>query len=352
MRHTGLGGGRRRGRAGLAALALLTLAACTARAEGKRLPPTSTTAAPATTTTAAPPPFPLTGLPSDPARLGRQALVVKIENHPAARPQSGLDAADVVYEEQVEGGLTRFIAVFQSRDADVVGPVRSVRPSDGEIVWPLKPLFAYAGGTARIVPILHKAPVVDVGVDAAPDAYYRRAGRQMPHNLYSSTQALYRAAKTPGAGPVPLFTYSDPKLAAVPAGSSPASHLTVAVGDQLTNYDWDATAHTWKRSHDAAPHTVDSGAQIAPTNVIVQFVQYKASVGDTDAAKSQVFTINAVGQGDAWVLSQGRIVKGHWSKPAPESVTAFTDAAGIPMSVAPGSTWVELVPVGGVATAR
>src|SRR5205085_6622813 len=115
MPSTSPGGGRRRGRAGLAVLALLVCAACTARAEGRRLPPTSTTAAPATTTTAAPPPFPLTGLPStDPAHLGRQALVVKIENHPAARPQSGLDAADVVYEEQVEGGLTRFIAVFQS----------------------------------------------------------------------------------------------------------------------------------------------------------------------------------------------------------------------------------------------
>jgi hypothetical protein len=279
-------------------------------------------------------------------------LVVKIENHPAARPQSGLDAADVVYEEQVEGGLTRFIAVFQSRDADVVGPVRSVRPSDGEIVWPLRPLFAYAGGTSHIVPMLHKAPVVDIGVDAAPAAYYRRAGRQMPHNLYSSTQALYGSAKTPGAAPVPLFTYSDPKLASVPAGSVAVSHLTVAVGDQWTNYDWDAVAHTWKRAHDAAPHLTDSGAQIAPTNLIVQFVQYKASPGDTDAAKSQVFTIDAVGQGEAWVLSQGRMVKGRWSKPLPESVTAFTDAAGMPMSVAPGSTWVHLVPVGGVATVR
>jgi hypothetical protein len=334
-------------------VALLTLAACTARAEGRRLPPTSTTAAPVTTTTAPPPVSPLTGLPAtNPANLRRQALVVKIENHPASRPQSGLDAADLVYEEQVEGGLTRFVAVFQSRDAGVVGPVRSVRPSDGEIVWPLKPLFAYAGGTAHIVPMLHKAPVVDVGVDAAPDAYYRRAGRQMPHNLYSSTQALYRAAKTPGAAPVSVFTYSDPKLGSVPAGSAAVSHLTVAVGDQLTNYDWDAAAHTWKRSHEAAAHLTDSGAQIAPTNVIVQFVQYKASPGDTDAAKSQVFSIDAVGQGDAWVLSQGRMVKGRWSKPLPESVTAFTDAAGVPMSVAPGTTWVELVPVGGVATVK
>ena len=337
-----------RGRSWLLIVALLAGAACTALAEGRRLPPTTATT-PAPSTTAPPPPlFALTGLASNGANLSRPALVVKIENHPASRPQLGLDAADVVYEEQVEGGLTRFVAVFQSRDAEV-GPVRSVRPSDGEIVWPLRPLFAYAGGTDRIVPMLHKAPVTDVGVDAQPDAYYRRANRQIPHNLYSSTQALYRAAKRAGAAPVPLFTYSDPKLATPPAGSVPVKHLTVAVGDQWTNYDWDAAGHGWKRSHDAAPHTVESGAQLAPTNVVVQFVEYKASVGDTDAAKAQVFAIGVVGQGEAWVLSEGRLVKGRWSKPTPESVTMFTDATGAPMSVAPGSTWVELVPVGGVA---
>ena len=187
----------------------------------------------------------------------------------------------------VEAGLSRFAVVYQSHDADPVGPVRSIRPSDPAIVKPLNPLFAYSGGTTKFINGLHGAGIADVGVDAAPGAYYRGGGRAAPHNLYSSTQALYRSAKTPGAAPVPLFTYSDPKLASVPAGSAPASHLTVAVGDQQTNYDWDAAAHTWKRAHDATPHLTDAGAQIAPTNVIVQFVQYKASPGDTDAALAQ-----------------------------------------------------------------
>ena len=338
----------------LVALALLAGAACTAKAEGKRLPPTSTKAAPTTTAPAPPPPLPLTGLPAtDPVRAGRPALVVKIENHPAARPQSGLDVADVVYEEQVEGGLTRFIAVFQSHDAAVVGPVRSVRPSDGEIVWPLKPLFAYAGGTARIVPLLHKAPVVDVGVDAKPDAYYRKSGRQAPHNLYSSTGALYGSAPGTGTAPVPIFTYLDPKFPLAPSSGTPVSDLSVRVGDkEITDYVWDAATHSWPRSIDGVPHRSEAGTQIAPTNVIVQFVNYRPSLGDTDAAKSQVFAIDVEGSGEAWVLTEGRLVKGKWTKATADAVTMFTDSTGRPMSVTPGSTWVELVPVGGLATVR
>ena len=341
----------RRIRSSLVVLALLAGAACTAKAEGKRLPPTSTTAAPTTTAPAPPPPLPLTGLPAtDPVRAGRQALVVKIENHPAARPQSGLEAADVVYEEQVEGGLTRFIAVFQSHDADVVGPVRSVRPSDGEIVWPLKPLFAYAGGTNRIVPMLHRAPVVDVGVDAKPDAYYRKSGRQAPHNLYSSTGALYRSAPFAGVAPVPLFTYLDPKFPLAPSTGTPVSRLSVSVGDrEVTDYVWDPAAHAWIRSIAGVLHKAESGAQIAPTNVIVQFVNYRPSLGDTDAAKSQVFAIDVEGSGEAWVLTEGRMVKGKWTKATPDAVALFTDDTGKPMSVTPGTTWVELVPVGGLA---
>lgn len=100
-----------------------------------------------TTSTTLAPFAPLTGLPlTDQARLGRPALVVKIENAPASRPQSGLDAADVVYEEIVEGGITRFLAVFHSADAEPIGPVRSLRPSDPDIIAPFGGLFAYSGG--------------------------------------------------------------------------------------------------------------------------------------------------------------------------------------------------------------
>src|SRR5207237_8179970 len=157
----------------------------------------------ASTTTTLPPTYPLTGLPAtDPARLGRPALVVKIENVPEARPQAGIDAADVVYEEVVEAGLSRFIVVFQSRDADPLGPVRSIRPSDPTIVKPLNPLFAYSGGTAKFINMLHAAGIVDLGVDsAAGGASDRQGGRAAPHNLYTSTPRLY--AKAPAGVALP-----------------------------------------------------------------------------------------------------------------------------------------------------
>src|SRR5207302_7538781 len=132
------------------------------------------------------------GLPATAPRMGRPALVVKIENVAEARPQAGIDAADLVYEEVVEAGLSRFLVVFQSHDADPLGPVRSIRPSDPDIMKPLNPLFAYSGGTAKFINMLHAAGIVDLGVDsAAGGAYYRRGARAAPHNLYASTQRRY-----------------------------------------------------------------------------------------------------------------------------------------------------------------
>jgi len=173
----------------------MVAAACSSGG-GKKTTAGST--APATTTTTVPPVFPLTGLPAgaDP-KQARPALVVKIENVPEARPQSGLIEADVVYEEIVEAGLSRFIVVYQSKDADPVGPVRSIRPSDPTIVKPLNPLFAYSGGTSKFINMLHAAGITDVGVDAASKAYYRRPGwRHRPRSSTSWPTA------SPSAAPV------------------------------------------------------------------------------------------------------------------------------------------------------
>ena len=145
---------------------------------------------------------------ADAARAARPALTVKIENEPGARPQSGLQAADLVYEEFIEGGDTRFVAVFQSTDADPVGSIRSVRPSDPLLVRPLGGLFSYSGGTAKFVAAVHSVSIVDVGVSADPGAYFQRPEKAPDHRLFSSTARLYAA---PGAAaakpPPPLFTF-------------------------------------------------------------------------------------------------------------------------------------------------
>jgi hypothetical protein len=297
----------------------------------------------------------LTGLPlGDPAKVNRPALIVKIENDQVARPQSGLDVADVVYEEVVEGGDTRFIAVFQSTDADPVGPIRSVRPTDRDVVWPIGGLFAYAGGTPKFVNLLHQAPVVDVGVDSrAEGAYHRRSNHPAPHNLYSSTPALYAAGGVSGPPPGRVFTFLAPGQPFAPAGAVPAVHLSVAPGHgETVDYDWDGAARVWKRSYGGRPHTVESGAQLAPTTVIVEFTPYSNSPGDFDQAHSPVPVAKVVGTGDAWVMADGKLVRGHWSKPTPDAVTVYTDAAGAPVSVPAGRTWVELADVGAPVSVR
>lgn len=314
----------------------------------------SSSAAPATTTTTAPSTLAtLTGLAvSDPAVLRRPALVVKIDGVAQARPQSGLDAADVVVEEKVEGGLVRFMAIFHSRDADPVGPVRSLRSTDPPIVKPIGGLFAYSGGIKPFIDQLHQAGVVDVGADADAGAYYRRGGRASPHNLYSSTKKL-REATPAGAKPPPaLFSYLAAGADFAPAGAQPATHLQATMGERASaTWDWDGAAKVWRRGMDGSAHTVEGGAQLGFTNVIVQFVGYR-NTGQFDVVREPVDEAVVVGAGDALVLSGGKVVAAKWSKPSPDAVTAYTDSAGAPVKLPPGQTWVMLPPVGSPAPFR
>lgn len=308
------------------------------------------TQAPATTTTTEPPVFPLTGLPADGApNHTRPALAVKIENVDAARPQAGLIAADVVYEEVVEGEQSRLITVFQSKDADLLGPIRSVRPSDPPIIKPLNPLFAFSGGTPKFKSMVAAAGITDINYEAAccAKAYYRRPGRSMPHNVYSSTQRLYALGK-PGMAPPPkMFDFLPAGQPFTGAGAAPATHLNQVMGKLCTtDYTYDPATKTWPRISNGKPQVVEGGGQVAPTNVVVWFVPYTISPGDRDPVGEPVSVAQVVGTGDAWVLSQGQIIKGHWTKPSADAQVTFTDAAGAPVRLPTGPTWIELQPVG------
>ncbi|MEA2842385.1 MAG: hypothetical protein QOJ69_56, partial [Actinomycetota bacterium] len=259
--------------------------------------------------------YPLTGLPvDDPAKAARQALTVKIENEPPARPQSGLQAADVVYEVLIEGGDTRFVAIFHSTDADPVGSIRSVRPNDHELVDPIGGLFAYSGGTPKFVALL-RPPIVDVGEPSRPGAYFSRREKQPDHRLFSSTTRLYAAAgSSQPAPPRALFPFLRPDEPFEPAGVTPASHVDATVGNQRVAYDWDP-ARGWLRSINGRPHLVEGGEQLAPVNVIVQSVSWGTSPGDVDTLGTPVPLAQLVGSGNALILSDGKAVRATWSKP-------------------------------------
>lgn len=292
---------------------------------------------------------PLTGLPQpDAARRQRAALVVKLDNAPKGRPQAGINQADVVVVEKVEDGVTRLFSIFQSNDADPVGPVRSARSTDVALVGPLRrPLFAYAGTNAAFQRLVDAAPLVDVGFNKASGEYRRQGGRPAPYNLFATTSGLFKRAAPDAAPPLPLFTYRA--AGAAPAGGEPAAGVHVEYrGRNITtrvDYGWDAGAGVWRRSQDGTPHVDTAGAQASPRNVVVQFVTYR-DTGQRDTSGAVVDEAELIGQGDAWVLTDGKVVKGRWSKPSPDAVTAYADAGGAPVALTPGTTWVELAPPG------
>ena len=341
----------------MVALAVAALAGCSGGGSSKAAATVTATPERSTgpTTTAAPAVYPLTGLPvSNPATVGRPLLAVKIDNSPEARPQAGLDRADLVVEEVVEGGLVRFMAIFQSQDADRVGPVRSVRPVDGKLLTPIKGYFAYSGGNLTEKALIKQAPLTLVGVDELPAAYTRRRDRRAPHNLYSSTQGIYGRAPAAGGAPPALFAYRAAGTPPSGSGMAPLAKLQIVMGP-LTNasWTWDASAGVFRRSTNGSAHTVEGGGQLGFANVVVQFVGYQDRPnGETDSVGAPVPEANVAGTGDAWILSGGMLVKGRWNKANDGAVTTYTDAAGAPVKLAPGSTWLMLAPIGAQVTTQ
>jgi hypothetical protein len=286
-----------------------------------------------------PGPSPLTGLPG-PAP-GRPALVVKIDNAPKARPQVGLNQADVVVEELVEGGITRFAAIFHSQDADPVGPVRSARSTDIGIVSALqRPLFAYSGANRVFEEQVRNAPLVDVGAKAAPDRYHRDRSRRAPYNLFSRTPALWQLAPAEAVAPPAVFVYRAPGEAASGAGMVAAQRATVRWATPV-EWSWDPAIGAWWRNQGGRRHVDAAGRGVAAANVIVQFVDYR-DTGLRDSSGAVVPEAQVLGEGDAWVLTGGQLVPGRWSKASAEAVTRYTDSTGADIRLAPGRSWIEL----------
>ncbi len=344
----------------LGAGAAAVLAACSGG--GKTTAPTTTASSTtsttvATTTTRPPVVAPLTGLAykADPARLRRPALVVKIDNADSgesARPQTGLDVADVVFEEMVEGSVTRFAAVFHSQDSDPVGPIRSGRDTDIEILSALNhPLFAWSGGNAQVVADLRRSPLSDLGYDVVPSAYFRSGTKRAPHNLYSSTSQLFAKAPAGAKPPTPLFAYR-PLRAPAPAKAPIVQSARIVFGGGAASapvgWQWDPATGAFLRSQRGTPHVAASGRRIAAANVVIQYTSYFRN-GQTDIVGTPVYQAQLVGTGVCDILTAGRRVRGTWAKASATRPTVYKDAAGAVIGLTPGITWVELVQSGGTS---
>lgn len=352
---------RRSRLAALASVALCSslLVACGSAshhaAAGRHHPSTTTTrrrSPTSTATRAAATVAPLTGLPASAAVRRQPAVVLKVDNIAAALPQSGIDQADVVYEEMVEGGLTRLAAVFQSTYPTTAGPVRSGRLTDEGIADDLgHPVLAYSGANAVFQAQLDNQPVINVNAFNHGSLFYRVSTKVEPHNLFTNVAAI-AALGIAGSPPPQLWKWRAAGAAFTGSGATPVASFSANFPAATATWTWDATTGTWLRTQDGSPDVSATGRRLDATNVIVESIDYVTSLyvsGEGAAAQgTPIPTGEQVGSGPAWYFSGGREVTGTWRRASLTTPTVFTDSAGNPIALAPGRTWVELVPSGSV----
>lgn len=298
-----------------------------------------------TTTTEAPKVMaPLSGRPIDDATAARAAVSIKVDNSPSGRPQAGLEKADLIVEEKVEGGVTRFIAIYQSQESELVGPIRSLRTTDRPVVSAFRGVFAFSDGVAFTLNRLKGAPVVTVTERDDAAAFVHPKGRRRPFATFAATARLRREAGAEAQPPAAAFPFLAEGEAFAPSGAAPAAKASIDYGGSTSgSFEWDAATGTWLRSSNSRPHLLVDGERLAFSNVIIQKVPYR-KVGYNDSSKHPVEEAVVVGQGEAIVLSGGKQAKVKWAKASPEAMTTFTDATGAPVKLVAGPTMIALAP--------
>ena len=295
-----------------------------------------------------PPTCPLTGKPAPGGEVPRRpVLAVKVENTTDAYPLAGLQTADVVYEELVEGGITRFMALYQCKEAKKVGPVRSARTTDPKVLIQYDPrsVIAFSGGQSAVVNAVERSGLVSFDEDSGGDAFWRDTERFEPHNLFVNTAKLRARSEkqTVGEGaPRRLFPFD----AAVPTVGKRVSQVSMAFSTSVdATWRWDNGAGRWQRMYQDAPMALDTGTVITAANVIIQ--QVVVTEGNlVDVLGYHSPEVELTGSGKAWILRDGKLIAGTWSRPVMGAVTKFVTKTGEIIPLAPGNTWIELVAKG------
>lgn len=289
-----------------------------------------------------PAPCPLTGLePDDESLVDRRVLAVKIENSPDARPQMGLEEADIVYEEEAEGGITRFIVLYHCRDAARIGPIRSARETDPVVLQQYgDPLFVHSGGVDSVLRAVDEAGIEQINCNFEEETCPRDESREMPHDVFTSTEALRDFSDDEGDTPELVFAFEEQPPEGAKRGRE--VHLNFsAYADVFWRYR--NNAEVYVRFHEEEPHRLEDGRQVAAANVVVMMVE-RLNTNRTDVAGNPVPSFDVVGSGDLLVFRNGKVTEGTWGRDAEEEATVLLDRQGEEIALAPGPTWVELFP--------
>jgi len=286
---------------------------------------------------------PLTGVPPRPGqKVNRVALAVKIDNVNEARPQAGVDQADVVVEETVEGGLTRLMAIFQCDLPSTIGPIRSARTSDGDILRLLNgAVFAFSGANPRVIPQVQATSNAElISYDALGNTYFHRDySRPAPHNVFSSGETLLNAGLTRDKklrAPKPLFTYGTAKVKGFPV-------KTVSLTWPSATATWTWNGSMWERTQNGTSDTLTNGHQVTARNVVIMSVAI-ANTGLHDVLGNASPDDVVTGSGTVWVLRDGHVIKGTWSRPDRAKPMVLKDKSGHVLPLHAGRTWIELLP--------
>ena len=267
---------------------------------------------------------------------GRPVLAVKIDNVRPARPQTGVDRADVVYVEPVEGGLSRIMAIFSAELPPRIGPVRSARESDLELLAQYgHPGLAYSGANRTVLSAIRDAPVVDLSPNRVPSAYSRTSSKAAPHNLLVNPRRLLEAAKGVSGATDIGFRFD-----ALPTGQgTPTSRKVVRYGAASTTFSWSAQRRQWDVSLDGRAATTTDGARLRAATAVIQYTEITSSTLHDVLGNATPYT-HTVGSGSAVVLRDGVAIQARWSRPTAGTGTTFTTTTGAPLPFAVGPVWV------------
>lgn len=270
---------------------------------------------------------PLTGGEVDePVR--HAVFATKVANIEEARPQTGLSQADIVYEVLTEGGITRFIALFHSTLPDEVGPIRSAREVDVDVLPPYDPVFAISGAREEVLAAARE----ELEVVTEGTGFYRADDRPAPHDLYVLPEDVLELADGPPPLTEPVWTFDE----RVPSGGTPAAELSVQLSPRAeAGWSYDEDDEVYRRFQNGAAHE-DLGGEVGAANVVV--------IGVTVEPRNELVDIGIIGEGDAVVLRDGQRYDARWEKASRGESLTLTEADGEDVPLRPGPTWVVVAP--------
>jgi len=287
-------------------------------------------------------PSTLTGLLVDPSVNKRPVTAVMIENSPDARPQSGLSQAGVVFEAVAEGGVTRFMAVFQDQTPDNIGPIRSARPY--YVAWAMgfDAGYAHVGGSPDGLADIQAWGTKDLDEFANGGSYHRIDSRAAPHNVYTSLNTLIQLQQSKG---YTSSTYTGfPRKKEAPMKTPVARSINLTMSGPLydSHFDYNAKTNSYDRSEGGSPQIdANTNKQLSPKVVIAIVVP--ETQGVLDASGAYYSDYQFIGSGTAYVYQDGNVVTGTWTKAGNSTQITFVDAAGNPTPLNPGQTWITAV---------